>query len=253
MTAVLEISGVHKSLAGIHVLADFECVLEEGALFGLVGANGAGKTTVLNVVGGSARADRGLVKLAGYDVGALPAWQRAARGLGRIFQESRLWPDLTVREHFLVASRSHLPMATGTAAHHMRDGAMSAAELPKAFLDRKRVHMRLLDRRRVGLALATLKSCNVLLVDEIGAGLDADEARILYRLIEQIVRQRSSRAAMLIEHKFDLLSEFATEIGFMESGKIKTRAKCDDPERMSRLIDLIFDGRGAQGKSPRKA
>jgi branched-chain amino acid transport system ATP-binding protein len=235
MSAVLEIVGVRKTLAPLPVLAGFDLVLDEGALFGLVGLNGSGKTTVLNVIGGPAIADVGRIRLAGREIGSLPTWARAAAGLGRTFQASRLWPDLTVREHCLIAMEA----ATRSGAELSLESALKWIELPANLLDALPGRLRLLDRRLVELGLAMLNATQVLLVDEIGAGLNAEEAQSLYQLINEMVRQRRPRAAILVEHRLDLLAGFASEIGLLEGGAIRARARPDRADEMQRLIERM--------------
>jgi len=241
MTLVVEAAGVRKAFAGVVALDDLEIQIEEGALFGLVGANGAGKTTALNVIGGQVRADSGTVRVADQDIGDLQVWQRAARGVGRTFQESRLWFDLTVEEHLRVAIGASCRIG-GTSSRDIAD-ICSAVELPKATLKRMPSQMRLLDRRRVELAMAALNASNLLLVDEIGAGLDVEETRTLYRLITQLIDLRRVRAAILVEHKLELLAAFANEIGLIEDGRIRQRASCKDSGQVADLMDRIFDRR----------
>ena len=243
MTPVLEMAGVAKTFAGIRVLSDLEIVLEEGALLGLVGANGAGKTTVLNVIGGQVTPDIGRIRLAGRDIGALPAWKRAVLGLGRTFQESRLWPDLTVKVHFLVALNASRSEAALKPAGRAIEEMLSLAELSSETLDQRPGQMRLLDRRRVELAMAGLNATNILLIDEIGAGLETQEATTLYRLIERLIRERRSRAAILVEHRLDLLAAFATEIGLIDAGRILEHASSNEPARVSSLMERMFDRR----------
>jgi branched-chain amino acid transport system ATP-binding protein len=211
-------------------------MLDEGELFGLVGLNGSGKTTVLNVISGPAVADVGRIRLAGREIGLLSAWARALAGLGRTFQASRLWPDLTVREHYLVAMRA----ARVDGAERSLEAMLDRVHLPTDLLDALPGRLRLLDRRRVELGLARLNAAHVLLVDEIGAGLNAEEARSLYQSIKEMVRQHRPRAAILVEHRLDLLVGFSTEIGWLEGGAIRTRARPDRADEMHRLIERMF-------------
>lgn len=241
MTLVVETIGVRKAFAGVVALDDLEMQIEEEALFGLVGANGAGKTTALNVIGGQIRADSGTVRVAGADVSRLQVWQRAAQGVGRTFQESRLWSDLTVDEHFCVAIGASF--RRGGASRRKIADLCSAVELPRTIWTRLPSQMRLLDRRRVELAMAALNASNLLLVDEIGAGLDAEETRILYRLVKQLIDMRRVRAAILVEHKLELLADFATEIGLIDGGHIRQRASCQHSRQLVALMDFMFNRR----------
>jgi ABC-type branched-subunit amino acid transport system ATPase component len=236
MTTVLEVFSVRKAIGRHAILAGLALVLEEGVIFGLVGANGCGKTTLLNVISGYGIADVGRILLAGREIGALPAWVRASAGLGRTFQSSRLWPDLTVREHCLVASRAARNGRVARSPEEMLD----LIGLSKELMSARPAQLCLLDRRRVELALAMLNAVHILLVDEIGAGLNNEEARSLYRVITEMVRQRRPRAAILVEHRLDLLIEFASEIGLLEQGVIDVRAHPDQEHEVRRLSDLLF-------------
>jgi branched-chain amino acid transport system ATP-binding protein len=236
MTTVLEVIGVRKAIGRLEILVDLDLVLEEGAMFGLVGANGSGKTTLLNVISGPGIADVGRILLAGREIGGSPTWVRASAGLGRTFQSSRLWPDLTVREHCVVASRAARNGQLARAPEEMLD----LIGLSKELMNARPAQLRLLDRRRVELALAMLNAMHILLVDEIGAGLNNEEARSLYRVIAEMVRQRRPRAAILVEHRLDLLIEFASEIGLLERGVIEVRAHPDHGHEVRRLSDLLF-------------
>jgi ABC-type branched-subunit amino acid transport system ATPase component len=247
MMPVLEAIGVRKRFAGILALDDMETRIEQGELHGLVGANGAGKTTVLNVIGGQVRADDGIVRIAGEDVQAFSPWRRAELGLGRTFQDSRLWPDLTAEEHFRVAIDASRGIEGRFVGNRTVEDMCASVELPKTMLSRMPAQMRLLDRRRVELAMAALNASNLLLIDEIGAGLEIEEARTLYRLIAQMIDQHQVRGAILVEHRLELLAAFATQIELIENGKISQRANCNETAQLAHLMDCMFDRRRRAG------
>jgi branched-chain amino acid transport system ATP-binding protein len=226
------VNGVHKRFGPLDVLIDFNLVLDPGAMFALVGSNGSGKTTLLNVITGAEAADRGSIRLVGRNVGTFAAWRRAAAGIARTFQSSRLWPDLTVREHFLVAES---PSRRG-GAKPVLDRIGFSSGLMNAFPD----ELRLLDRRRAEIGLALLHAPALLLVDEIGAGLNREEARSLYNLISSMVRGDEVKATILVEHRLDLLLEFADEIGLLSNGAIELRARADCADDVRRLSERMF-------------
>lgn len=243
MKPVLEMVAVSKKFSGVMALDDLQIAIEEGEMRGLVGSNGAGKTTILNVIGGQVLADGGTVRIAGQDISRLSPWRRAELGLGRTFQEGRVWPHLTVAEHFWVAIDASRRVAGRASGHRTVDGMCSAVELPKKMLDLLPEQMRLLDRRRVELAMAMLNASNLLLIDEIGAGLDIEEARALYRLISQLIHRRKVRAAVLVEHRLELLAAFATGISLIESGKVSEHADCKQAAQLDRLMNRMFNRR----------
>jgi ABC-type branched-subunit amino acid transport system ATPase component len=252
MTLVLQTIGVRKKFAGVVALEDFEIAIEQGEIHGLVGANGAGKTTILNVIGGQLMADGGIVRIAGRDVERLSSWRRAELGLGRTFQEGRLWPELTIAEHFGIA----IDASSRTGPRALRKDPIKAmcamVELPATALKRTPVQMILLERRRVELAMAALNASDLLLIDEIGAGLDIEASRSLYRLVSQLIGRSETRAAVVVEHKLRLLAEFATRISFLENGKVGQRADCKEPAQLQHLIDRMFDPRGGAAAAPLK-
>jgi ABC-type branched-subunit amino acid transport system ATPase component len=93
------------------------------------------------------------------------------------------------------------------------------------------------------MAMASLNASHLLLVDEIGAGLDIDEARTLYRLISQLIKKSRARAAVVVEHKLELLAEFATGISLIEDGIVSQRADCNEASQLAHLMDRMFDRR----------
>ena len=106
--SILECSGVRKTFGGITAIEDISLSLRDGEILGLIGHNGAGKTTFFDCVSGFLPLDGGWIRLGGADIDTWPAHMRAAAGLGRTFQEARLFPSLTVAETIAVAQERHL-------------------------------------------------------------------------------------------------------------------------------------------------
>ena len=106
--SILECRGVRKTFGGITALEDISLTLRDGEILGLIGHNGAGKTTFFDCVSGFLPLDGGWIRLGGVDIDPWPAHLRAAAGLGRTFQEARLFPSLTVAETIAVAQERHL-------------------------------------------------------------------------------------------------------------------------------------------------
>lgn len=247
MRPVLEAIGVRKKFAGVVALHDLEITIGEGEIRGLVGANGAGKTTILNVIGGQLMADDGIVRVAGNNVERLLPWRRAELGVGRTFQEGRMWLDLTVVEHLRIAIDASRRAGDRTSKRNPLEAICSSVELPVTALKRTPAQLTLLDRRRVELAMAALNASYLLLVDEIGAGLSIGEARTLYRLISRLVEESRVRAAVVVEHKLELLAEFAASISLIEDGRVGCHADCKAASEVSRVMDRMFDRRSEVG------
>ena len=103
---LLEVDGVSKTFGGIAAVSDVSLRCRPGESVGLVGPNGAGKTTLFNCVCGQLRPEQGRVELDGVDLLDLPTYKRARLGIGRTYQRIEVFPDMTVRDHLVVAVRA---------------------------------------------------------------------------------------------------------------------------------------------------
>jgi ABC-type branched-subunit amino acid transport system ATPase component len=131
--AALEIDGVSRSFGGNHAVIDVSFTVGHGEIVGMIGPNGAGKTTVFDLVSGYVSTDVGRVVLDGRDITADSASTRARRGLGRSFQDARLFPDMTVAETIAVALERWTKQRSVIAA---------ALRLPTVFDDEERTRVR---------------------------------------------------------------------------------------------------------------
>ena len=103
-TPALQVKDLGLRIGGATILEQVDLEIEKGAFIGVIGPNGAGKTTLFNVVSGITRPTSGTVHLDGRDVTGMSVHRRARAGLGRTFQTSSLFPQLTVRENVRIAS-----------------------------------------------------------------------------------------------------------------------------------------------------
>ena len=108
MTALLEVRGVCKRFGGIVAVDDVTFDLRRGETLGLIGPNGAGKTTVLDLISGVLQVDLGRIELGGVDIGTWSASRRSVGGLGRSFQDARIFPSLTVSENIAMGLERHI-------------------------------------------------------------------------------------------------------------------------------------------------
>jgi branched-chain amino acid transport system ATP-binding protein len=213
---VLEVCDLHKNFGQLRVLSGLQLAAYQGDIIGLVGPNGSGKTTLLNLVSGFQSIDRGTINVGGTDISSWPTWRRPHAGIGRCFQDSRLWNDLSVDEHLLVVAHTHeTRQASGRMAALIGHVGLDARMLGKYPDD-----ISLLDRRLVELILASFSGSHLLLLDEITAGLNLTEARVVYDCVSTLVRQHLVGAVLMIEHRLGLVEEYATTIGMMKDGQL---------------------------------
>jgi branched-chain amino acid transport system ATP-binding protein len=201
-------------------------------IVGVIGPNGAGKTTLFDLLGGSLPATGGRVVLAGHDVTGLRAPRRARRGLGRSFQDARLFPSLTVDEAIAVAverwvrvgdplsAAFHLPNAVDSelAIRHRVDELVELLGLG----DYRSLFVRELStgtRRVVDLACLLAHRPDVVLLDEPAAGIAQREVEQLAPLIRRI-RDETGASLVVVEHDLPLVREVADRVVAMDQGRV---------------------------------
>ncbi|WP_137893340.1 ABC transporter ATP-binding protein [Ramlibacter sp. 2FC] len=216
---------------GGHVAVNaVSCRFEPGTLTAIVGPNGAGKTTYFNLISGQLRATAGRVRLNGQDLSALPASARTRAGLGRAFQLTNLFPNLSVLENVRLAVQ-----ATREGAHRRgldlfsiwsdhgqltqrareilasvamgAQEAMAVASLPHG------------DQRKLEVALLMALEPQVYMFDEPTAGMSHDEAPVILNLIRALKKDRS-KTILLVEHKMDVVRELADRIIVLHNGAL---------------------------------
>lgn len=221
---------------GGHVAVDrVSCRFEPGTLTSIVGPNGAGKTTYFNLVSGQLPASEGRVLLDGEDLTALPAPLRTRRGLGRAFQLTQLFPNLTVLENVRLAVQAR---EQGRAAAWPFGGGL---DLFRVWLDRKAwiaearellaqvlladkadAHAAALphgDQRKLEVALLMALDPKVYMFDEPTAGMSVDDVPVILDLIRALKAKRD-RTILLVEHKMDVVRELSDRIVVLHNGQL---------------------------------
>jgi branched-chain amino acid transport system ATP-binding protein len=214
---------------GGHVAVDrVSCRFEAGTLTAIVGPNGAGKTTYFNLISGQLLASEGQVLLDGEDLSALSAPLRTRKGLGRAFQLTQLFPNLSVQENVRLAvqareqGRGHGGLdllriwsdrrAWMAEAHDLLQQVRLAdrADAPAASLPHG-------DQRKLEVALLMALDPKVYLFDEPTAGMSVDEVPVVLDLIRQL-KARKNCCILLVEHKMDVVRELSDRIVVLHNG-----------------------------------
>ncbi len=247
--ALLEIRGARKRFGGLAAVSDVHLSLHDGEIVGLIGHNGAGKTTLMDLVSGFLALDGGRVLLGGMDIGPGPAHLRAVAGLGRTFQEARLFPSLTIAGTIAVALERHLESKALVAAG-MRLPASLDAEVDAARKGQRLVEAMGLDayqekligelstgtRRIVELACVLAQDPAVLLLDEPSGGVAQRETEALGPLLRR-AQQMSGCAMLVIEHDMPLLRGLCDPTVALELGAVIADGAPDDVLAQPRVID----------------
>lgn len=233
----LELSGITKTFGGVRALHEVDLTIEPGSIIGLIGHNGAGKTTLFDVISGFHQPDEGRIRLGDVDITALDPHRRAVAGLGRSFQEARLFPSLTVTECVLVALDRHLSSHDWLAASLALPAAVDADEVG---LVRANELIDLLGlggyantpiselstgtRRIVELACILAMDPAVLLLDEPSAGVAQKDTEALGPLLRK-VQATTGAAIVVIEHDMALLTSLCDELIAMDLGAVICRGE----------------------------
>ncbi|MDE3085906.1 MAG: ATP-binding cassette domain-containing protein [Acidobacteriota bacterium] len=231
----LSVAGLSTRFGGISAVEDVSFDLRHGEVLGLIGPNGAGKTTVFDLVSGVVPPDGGRIRLQGTDVTGWRADRRAAQGLGRSFQDARIFPSLTVTENIALGLDRHVEVRDHFAAlldlpavqeseRRVRLGVDELVELMglQAYRDKFVSELSTGVRRIVDLAMAIAHEPTVLLLDEPSSGIAQRETEALGPLLKRIQKEIDC-SLLVIEHDMPLVAAVADEILALDLGEVVMR------------------------------
>jgi branched-chain amino acid transport system ATP-binding protein len=225
--ALLSVRGVTKNFGGLKVLDRVDMDVPQGSIHGLIGPNGSGKTTMLNVLSGVYAPAAGSISFAGTDLAGAPAHAIAAAGIARTFQTLRLFKDLTVLENVLIGRHLHLGYGLG-AVFLCRNGALErrarerALDLVRSVGVAHRTTARAGDlpygeQRLVEIARALALDPKLLLLDEPLVGMNPTEVDRVVSLFEGI--RAGGCTLLLVEHSMRVVLSLCEQITVLNFGQ----------------------------------
>ncbi|GAC1607805.1 MAG: branched-chain amino acid ABC transporter ATP-binding protein/permease [Ramlibacter sp.] len=216
--AALEVVHLSKHFGGVKAVDDISFSVQRGAVHALIGPNGSGKTTTLNVLSGIYTATSGQVLLDGRDVTGLPVHARSVAGLGRTFQNIRLFRSMSALENVVIGAEQHHHDA-GSSHAALVERARSAlafvgleARAHEAVTAFSYGHQRLIE-----IARALAGEPSLLLLDEPAAGLNSSEKIGLRELLQRIAAK--GLTILIIDHDMTLVTEVAQHITVLNFGR----------------------------------
>ena len=222
--AAIEIDRLSKVFGGLRAVDDASLSVARGERRVLIGPNGAGKTTLFNCIAGTIQPTSGRILLFGEDVSGLTENRRAARGMGRTFQISNVFTDLSVFENIMLAiigtdrRKWIMHRAVGSFATERTQALDGLARVGLA--DRAGELVKFLsygERRQLELALALNVNPKVVLLDEPCAGLSPSERQRFSQLIAALPRDIT---LVMIEHDIDIALALADRVTVLHHGKV---------------------------------
>lgn len=221
---LLRMHGVVKRFGGLAAVDDCNLEVHEGELHALIGPNGAGKTTLINLLAGELSADGGHIELGGCDITALSTSERALRGIGRSFQISTLFSELSVLENVMLAVQARAGHSFGFLRPVISDEELVAparAVLRECRIRRpERTPVQELahgERRQVELAMVVAMSPRLIVLDEPMAGMSRRESDEMVELIRDL---KGKYSIILVEHDMDAVFALADRISVLVYGRV---------------------------------
>ena len=213
--AVLSIKGVTKRFGGLVAVSDMSFDVAEHEMVGVIGPNGSGKTTMMNMISGAFKPTEGRIAMKGRPISGLPAQLIARAGVGRTFQLVRLLPGLNVVENVMA----------GAVFGHRRRWGREAEDFAHDMLERVGLEamsyapvssLTYIDQKRLELARVLAGEPQVLLLDEWLAGLNPTELETGIELIHAL--RNEGRTVILVEHVMDAIRSLCDRCVVMSSG-----------------------------------
>jgi branched-chain amino acid transport system ATP-binding protein len=226
---LLVAKSVSIRFGGVAALKDVSLCIEPGEAVGLVGPNGAGKTTLFNCLCGQLRPDGGTVSFDGHAIESMPAHQRARLGIRRTFQRVEVFPELSVRDHLIVAERAwrgdgalwkdllNKGKPRPDELEHVDEvmalvGLKDIADVPVAALS-------LGHCRQVELGRALAGRPRLLMADEPSSGLDINETAALAAVLRTAQREHGM-AVLLVEHDMEMVAKAVDRVVVLDVGQV---------------------------------
>ena len=249
--ALLQVEKMTHEFGGLRAVQDYELEMEAGQVRGLIGPNGAGKTTIFDLITGIHKPTRGKIIFDGKDVVGLQPHQIASMGLGRTFQNLRLWRHMTALEHVKMACYSKITYGLVEAFLGSSRRSREEAEIEeKAYgllnlvgvghmAGQIALNLPYGGQRRVEMARALATDPKILLLDEPTAGMNPEELVQMMEIIGR-VHEELGLAIFLIEHRLRVVMELCETIQTLEFGKVIAEGTPEEIQSNPRVIDAYL-------------
>jgi len=235
---VLEISDLSKSFAGFRAVSEVSLTVDTRQIAAVIGPNGAGKSTLFNLITGHLQPDNGTVRLDGRDITGAPPYRLCSMGIGRSFQRTNIFPNLTVFENLQAAFLVHRGRGRNfwslAESFYRDDTAALLASIGLAGQEKTIAGtLSYGNQKQLELGLALASEPQILLLDEPTAGMSAGETHDTIRLLQRIAEERGL-TLLFTEHDMEVVFGIAQKIAVLHQGRLIAEGVPDevrnDPE-----------------------
>jgi branched-chain amino acid transport system ATP-binding protein len=230
---LLSVEGLVKRFGGFRALDVLSFAVGAGEILGLVGPNGSGKTTCINVISGLYRPDGGAIQFDGHSIGGLPSHRLVHAGINRTFQIPRPFLTLTARQNVEIAS-AYGRNGNGSADI---DALLSSLDLA-AFADKPAGQLNSAQQKMLDLARALATGPRLLLIDELAAGLNPVELDRVANKLKELAG--SGIALLVVEHLMGFIDQITDRIIVMNAGKEIFEGRLADAAKNAQVVEVFL-------------
>ena len=239
---LLEVRGLHKSFGGNHAVSDCSFTVPEGSITALIGPNGSGKTTVFNMISGTMSPDKGEVLLNGEHLEGLSPWSRAHRGVGRTFQITRLFREMTVLENVVSPLRDFSVGQLGLGAVSGTEAARAEELLEfvgmAAYRDARAGALSYGQQKLVELAQVLMLDPKLILLDEPAGGINPT----LIERMGDLIRELNAKGTtfLLVEHNMPFVVGLCDPIRVLARGAVIAQGTPEQIQKDPLVLDAYL-------------
>lgn len=252
---VLRIEGLSKHFGGVVAVESFSMVQPEAAITGIIGPNGAGKTTVFNLIGGVYSVDSGKIFFLEREITGLPPHSRTDLGIGRTFQNIRLFKNLSVLDNMKVALGRGVQYTLWEELLHLPRVRREEKRIDEAaryylqsmglqrYADQRPDNLPYGLQRRLELARSLMAKPRLLLLDEPAAGLNPREVNSLVDVIRRI-QQENNLSIIIVEHHMELIMNICSMIHVLDFGKKIAEGRPEEIKNNEQVLQAYLGDAG---------